>query len=228
MGIGRKIKDAVRAHRHAWRVRGRTKYFCIGRNKTGTTSLKVAFEELGFVVGRQRPAERLYDEHYFAGRFEPIIEYCRTAEVFQDVPFSLPETYRYLDGAFPGSKFILSVRDDPEQWYASVVAFQSARFGSDGELPTIEDLRAATYVRPGWALNKLRLYGTTEQDPYNKQRLIAHYVRHNQDVQEYFSGRPDDLLVVNLAEPEAWSRFLAFVGATSDREAFPWENRTAS
>jgi hypothetical protein len=227
VGIGRTIRDAIRARRDARRVRGRTKYFCIGRNKTGTTSLKVAFEELGFVVGRQRVAERLYDEHYFAGRFEPINDYCLTAEVFQDVPFSLPETYRHLDRAFPGSKFILSVRDDPEQWYRSLVSFQSARFGQNGELPTIEDLRAATYVRPGWALNKLRLYGTTEQDPYNRERLIAHYVQHNQDVQDYFADRPSDLLVINLSDPQAWSRFLTFVGVGSERTSFPWENRTA-
>ncbi|MGR9087962.1 MAG: hypothetical protein ACU841_12930, partial [Gammaproteobacteria bacterium] len=30
-----------------YRVRNKTKYFCIGRNKTGTTSLKKAFEDLG-------------------------------------------------------------------------------------------------------------------------------------------------------------------------------------
>jgi hypothetical protein len=38
---------------------GKVKYFCIGRNKTGTTSLKRAFEDLGYPVGDQRKAEIL-------------------------------------------------------------------------------------------------------------------------------------------------------------------------
>ena len=41
------------------KVLGRQKIFGIGRNKTGTTSLKAAMNELGFVVGRQRTAEKL-------------------------------------------------------------------------------------------------------------------------------------------------------------------------
>jgi len=69
------IKLALREWNHARKVRGKTKFFCIGRNKTGTTSLQVAFKELGFIVGRQRPAEILYDQYYYRGEFGPIIEY---------------------------------------------------------------------------------------------------------------------------------------------------------
>jgi hypothetical protein len=85
------------------RSRGKVKYFCIGRNKTGTTSLKLTFLDLGFPVGHQRAAEILFDRHYFAGEFRPIINYCRSARVFQDVPFSCPETFKHLDKAAPGS-----------------------------------------------------------------------------------------------------------------------------
>jgi len=220
------IRIAAREWSRARRVRGKTKYFCIGRNKTGTTSLQVAFKELGFIVGRQRPAEILCDKYYYRGEFGPIIEYCKTAQVFQDVPFSLPETYKHLDQAFPGSKFILSIRDSPEQWYQSVVRFQSKKFGRDGKLPTAEDLHNAVYVRKGWLLNRLKLYGLTEDDPYNKEQMIAHYEKHNREVREYFAERPGDLLVINLAEPGSYGRFLDFIGAKSSRTEFPWENRS--
>jgi len=142
------------------------------------------------------------------------------------VPYSLPETYKHLDQAFPGSKFILSVRDSPEQWYQSVVRFQSKKFGRDGKLPTAEDLHKAVYVRKGWLLNRLKLYGLTEDDPFNKERMIAHYEKHNREVREYFAERPGDLLVINLAEPGSYGRFLDFIGAKSSRTEFPWENRS--
>lgn len=78
----------------------KVKYFCIGRNKTGTTSLKRAFEDLGYPVGNQRKAEILTSQYYFDGNFEPIINYCKTAQIFQDVPFSYPEIYKHLDKAY--------------------------------------------------------------------------------------------------------------------------------
>lgn len=86
------------------------KIFCIGRNKTGTTSLKTALSDLGYRIGNQHRAEQLIT-HYRDREWKPIVEYCYTADAFQDVPFSLPFTYVVMDRAFPGSKFILSVRD---------------------------------------------------------------------------------------------------------------------
>lgn len=220
------IKKALRDWNNARRVKGKPKIFCIGRNKTGTTSLQAAFQELGYIVGHQRSAEILCDQHYYRGEFGPIIDYCKTAQVFQDVPFSLPETYKHLDRAYPGSQFILSVRDSPEQWYDSMIRFQIKKFGRDGKLPSADDLREATYLRKGWLYKRLEMYGLSDDDPYNKEKLIAHYEKYNRDVQEYFAGRPGDLLVVNLAEPGAYRRFLEFIGAHSNRTEFPWENRS--
>ncbi len=214
-----------RAGVNVLRLHGRQKIFCIGQNKTGTTSLMRAFRDLGYVVGDQRRAELIYDRYYFEGNFKPLIRYCRTAQVFQDVPFSCPDTWRHLDRAFPGSRFILSVRDDAHQWYESLTRFHSRLFGQDGRLPTVEDLRRASYVRPGFMANIIKMRGTPEHDPYNRDILIAHYERHNRDVIAYFSERPDDLLVINLASPGAYRKFTRFLGINSPYRDFPWENR---
>lgn len=117
------------------KVRGKIKIFCIGAPKTGTTSLKYAMKELGFVVGDQRTAEKMVDE--WARRdFKKIIKYCRTAEFFQDAPFSFDYTYVVLDQVFKNCKFILTIRDSPEQWYNSLVSFQAKKWGKDGKVPT--------------------------------------------------------------------------------------------
>ena len=124
-----------------WHSKGKVKYFCIGMNKTGTTSLKFLFEDLGFHVGDQRKAEILTGKFYLDQNFKPIIDYCQSAQVFQDIPFSYPDTYKYLDKAYPNSKFILTVRNDSEQWYNSVIQFHAKLFGSDGRIPTGNDLK---------------------------------------------------------------------------------------
>lgn len=205
---------------------GKQKFFCVGRNKTGTTSLHKAFEGIGYPVGDQATAERLAHQHYFKGNFDPIIRFCRFGGFFQDVPFSWPATYRYLDEAFPDAKFILTVRQDSETWYRSLVNFHSRLFGKDGRIPTYEDLKTADYQgMQGFMLNSMKIHGTEPSDPYNKDTLIAHYERHNRDVKDYFSTRPGKLLVLDLSERYAAEKFYDFVGVDTTRETLPWENR---
>tara|TARA_R110002012_G_scaffold319389_2_gene539628 strand:+ start:11786 stop:12097 length:312 start_codon:yes stop_codon:yes gene_type:complete len=82
------------------------KIFCIGHNKTGTTTMQAVLAGFGYDLGNQRQGELLLDAWY-ARDFNQIIEYCHTAEAFQDVPFSLPDTYKELDEAFPDAKFFV-------------------------------------------------------------------------------------------------------------------------
>ena len=205
---------------------GGRKVFCIGRNKTGTTSLQRAFEDLGFRVGDQRAAELLYDKHYYKREFKPFIEYCRSAQVFQDIPFSCPYLFVALDQAFPGSKFILSVRRDADQWYSSITRFYAKLWGTNGALPTADELKAARYMRPGFAYELMKLYGTSDEDPFHKPTLTAHYDRYNAEVQAYFAHRPEDLLVIDVGEDGSYRRFVEFLGISSQFNAFPWENKT--
>jgi hypothetical protein len=222
-GLSRRFKENVV---YPMRVKNQSKIFCIGRNKTGTTSLKRAFADLGFIVGNQRRAEWLLDD-YVAGNFEPIIRYCRSAQVFQDFPFSYPETYKHVDEAYPGSKFILSVRDSAEQWYQSLTRFHAKRFGN-GRLPTPEQLQSADYVYPGWMWKANRaVYQTPETDLYHKESLIQQYNEHNQRVLDHFRGR-DCLLVISLTEPDAYRRFCRFIGVEPQQDSFPWENKTSN
>lgn len=214
--LNRRLKQAF--------CKKKPKIFCIGRNKTGTTSLKKAFEDLGYLVGYQRPAERLAP-FYHQRNFKPIIEYCKTARVFQDVPFSWPETYKFLDEAYPDAKFILSVRDSSEQWYDSLVRFHTKRYG---RVPEIEDLKKSTYVWKGWSYeNFLARRDIKKIKPLDKTTLVKEYEKHNQDVIEYFRDRPNKLLVINLSDSGSYKKFCRFLGVLPLYENFPWENKTS-
>ena len=207
--------------------KNRQKVFCIGMNKTGTTSLKRSLKDLGYEVGNQLNAERLLID-YRKGDFDSIIKYCKTAEVFQDVPFSLPGTYKKVDKEFPNSKFILTIRDSPEQWFQSLANFHSKLFGK-GKIPTIENLKESEYVYTGYIFQVLTsLSSKLKSDPYNKKILTDCYTIYNDEVITYFKNRTNDLLVINLSEPDSYSRLLKFLGITSETKEFPWENKTAN
>jgi hypothetical protein len=202
------------------------KVFCIGFNKTGTTSVRVAFEQLGYRVGSQPVAEEFITD-WACRDFSRIIEYCNTADAFQDIPFSLPDTYQSLDAAFPGSKFILTVRTNSEMWYRSLTTFHAKLFGG-GEIPTEEDLARATYRFEGWALLALRAIAAfPEGDPYNKDCLIQAYESHNARVQEYFRHRPTGLLTIDVVADGSYQRFCDFLGKPPQGLGFPWEQKSA-
>ena len=90
--------------------------------------------DLGYKIGHQRTAELLHKERAVRN-FTQIIKYCKTAEFFQDFPFSKPFTFTSLDQAFPNSKFILTIRDSPEQWYNSLVKFRTRLLNNNEKPP---------------------------------------------------------------------------------------------
>lgn len=206
-------------------VKGKPKYFCIGFHKTGTTSLLQTFTNLGYITGNQKKAEWLSGD-YHERDFSSLIDYCHTAQFFQDVPFCWPETYRVLDTSFPDARFILTIRSSSEQWYSSFIKYYAALYGN-GRLPNAETLKQCNYVYKGWEWENLtRVYGVDESDPYNKQRLINTYEKHNQDVQNYFHDRPEKLLVLDIADKHSYQTFCNFIGVSSGTSGFPWLNKT--
>lgn len=207
--------------------RPRQRVFCIGRNKTGTTSVKAAFEAFGYNVAPQPMAEMLLRD-WSRGDFRRLIMYCRAYDAFQDVPFSYPGTFRVLDEALPNSKFVLTVRDSPDQWYQSAIRFYTKMFGEDGRVPTPADLKRAPYRYPGFMWDDAALcYGVDESSLYDPYVYKNHYQQYNESVLSYFKGKPRKLLVLNVAESGSYEKLAEFLGESVDSGAkFPWKNKT--
>ena len=88
--------------------RNKHKVFCIGCGKTGTTSVEKALKDLGYKLGDQASGELLL-EHYANRNFKAVINFCKTADAFQDAPFSFQHTFIALDQYFKNAKFVLTV-----------------------------------------------------------------------------------------------------------------------
>lgn len=190
------------------------KIFCIGKNKTGTTSLERVLGDLGFRLGVQAEGERLLRD--WAQRdFRRIVALAATADAFQDVPFSLPHTFRALDAAFPEARFILSVRASADEWYESLVRFHTKIVGA-GRRPTSADLKAFGYCYPGFLWDIQRwVFGIHEGQEYDRAIYTAHYEHHNASVRQYFRDRPESLLELDVSHPDAMGRLGAFLGVAT-------------
>jgi len=223
----KKPQKIIRVLTNSLRSVSEKKFFCVGRNKTGTTSIAKAFNELGLIVGNQRMAELLIHD-WVKRDFRRLFLYCMTAQAFQDVPFSLPYTFQALDQRFKNSKFILTIRDNPDQWYESLTRFHAKLWGH-GHTPTSNDLRKAHYIYQGRPYETNRMvYDTPDNDPYIKEVLLAHYNAHNDAVIEYFRYRPSDLLVLNVSEDGAYDKLCGFLGEPRMGKDFPHENKTVN
>lgn len=183
------------------------KIFCIGANKTGTTSLTAAMNKLGYKNLPEKigyGCSLLSKNKNYNNNILNVIEYLKKNDkydFFEDVPFSIFENYKLIDREFPESKFILSIRDS-EDWYCSVTRWVKKK-KCDG-------------------LYKF-IYGV-EVNPINKKLIIEQYEKRNRDAIEYFKERKDKLLVLNIVGFEGWEKLCPFLGKDILNEKFPHEN----
>lgn len=185
----------------------KTKVFCIGLGKTGTSSLKYTFEHLEYDVGVQATGEKLIED-YYKNDFKKIINYCNTADFFQDCPFCYPKTYEILERNFPDAKFILSVRDNSEVWFKSLITYHDNKF-FNGNKVTKEKMKQ---IRNGWLYKIFKnIYKTPDEDLYNKQILMSFYEKYNNDIINYFSDKKDKLLVINLSKEDDFNKLLCYL-----------------
>lgn len=158
---------------------GTRKVFAIGFNKTGTTSLHAVFRELGL---------HSYHGEYWRDSSRPVFHWLYDA--FCD---GIPDDFRRLDQRFPGSRYILQVRD-LDAWIDS--RLQHIKRTPDAVLRTQSS---------DWSI-----------DPESIRTWVERRNRHHLEVLEYFRSRPDDLLLINfIRDPDSARRIARFLG---DRE----------
>lgn len=179
------------------------KVFCIGMFKTGTTSIRKAFEILGYKTisywGINNDAWCVDKKSW---DLKQIREKANQHEAFKDFPWLF--LYRELDNWFPNSKFILTIRD--------------------AEKVAVSDLnhwKRFNITNDQWKIDE------QERHIPLKQRFINRYDRHNKDVLDYFYGK-DNLLVMNLENGDGWELLCNFLNKSIPDLPFPWENKNTN
>lgn len=169
----------------------------VGFQKTGTSSLGEALKILGYRV-KETTARPLIP--ILKGDYKKILRMLRNYDAVEDTPWYM--IYKELDERIPGSKFILTIRDE-DSWYNSV----SRQIGL---------LRNPSHE---W------IYGRGKGLPKDdKENTLNVYTRHNEEVIEYFKDRPQDLLVVDFTTGDGWEQLCTFLGKSIPEEPFPQTN----
>jgi hypothetical protein len=130
-----------------------------------------------------------------------LLEVVESCDAVGDTPVAC--SFRELDAAYPGSRFILTVRDI-ESWLLSTQRFFS-------ETPPVE----------GWRQEvRLRTYGVLEWD---RKAFEAAYRRHFETVLAHFCNRRNDLLIMDITAGEGWDVLCPFLRVAAPDDIFPHE-----
>lgn len=190
MGVVHRINDSTTTSFN----RVPTRIFGIGMHKTSTTSLHHAFEILkldSFHWGKGEAAI-IWQDLYSSNHSKTLEKWY----ALSDLP--IPLLYKKLDAGYPGSKFVLTVRDE-QKWLKSVERLWDPKYN-----PT----RWVWDVHPFTNRIHRELYGRTDFDP---ETFLARYRQHNQEVIDYFKGRPNDLLVMDMDANAGWNELCEFL-----------------
>jgi hypothetical protein len=178
-----------------------TKVFCLGFQKTGTTSVDWVLQDMGYQVAKAyKQADAKFSKALKKKDISEIKQLTELFDAFQDIPWFL--YYKEFDRWYSESKFILTTRESVSWWNSFLRYFRTEHY------PLFE------YV-----------YGF-DNPTGNKKALVERFEQHNNAVVEYFKDRPDDLLLVDVAEERALEKISQFVGKKSTYEKMPHKNAT--
>lgn len=176
------------------------KVFGIGLNKTGTTTLNKCGKILGYkTTGCNRKLlEDVVVEKSFTNVFKHVHEY----DFFEDWPW--PLIYKELDKNFPGSKFILTIRENEDKWFNSLKSH-------------------SLITHPNLHCRKLA-YGYNY--PHRREREHKElYLAHRHYVNEYFQHRQSDFIELCWETGDDWQKLCSFLGKEIPDVNFPHQNK---
>ena len=171
----------------------RPRVLVVGWHRTGTTSLHVALQQLGYrVLGFDRELSK----QVMYGDESAALVRAQGFDALRDFPWTL--LYRSLDNETSDLLPILTNRDT-DSWLDS--------YSSHHE----------TY--PDDSFHRW-LYGTTDSPLDNSAVFVRRFEEHQRAVRSYFGSR---LLEFNIFRGSGWEELASFVGIEPPGSAFPSE-----
>lgn len=197
------------------------KIFCVGYNKTGTTTMEWVLKLYGYKMPDQLEQEIRLTKRCFSCDYTEFASFVGAYDAFQDLPFSQGEVYVAADALFPDSKFILTERD-PEAWFKSLTRFHQKVFGLESmEGLTEEDVsKKMNYLYPGYVHEyKKRILTNFVGDVaktdwsllYDKDYYISDYLQRNNRIKQYFQNCSEKLLVIDVTQEKTTKKVCDFL-----------------
>jgi hypothetical protein len=197
------------------------KVIVAGFSRTGTLSMQVALQKLGYRTYHMFESMRNFENghldmwnEYMEGKSE--MDWHRLFQEY-DASTDLPACiyWREMMEAFPEARVVLTVRD-AEAWWNSWIGLVRSQMDFVDTMAYLPRFAALDRM----VINFERVWFRIEPDQYVKENAIARFHEHNQEVKAVVP--PQRLLVFDVSE--GWEPLCNFLGDPVPDEPFPHEN----
>ncbi|MGB5198293.1 MAG: sulfotransferase family protein [Sedimenticolaceae bacterium] len=186
-----------------------TKIFCVGLNKTGTTTLHEAFRLLGlksvhYLDDEGNNIKEIIENNYLTG--DNIIKGLEGYDAFSDwdrPPYTVDIVKEFYK-QYPDSIYILNTRD-LDGWLNSRENHVRKNQERKRKNPD-EDIGWLKIDRNGWEIE---------------------FKNHYNEVSKYFEGRKDNLLVFDVTKGDDWEKLCPFLDLPIPTAPFPRKNASS-
>lgn len=177
------------------------KIFCIGLNKTGTTSIHLALIRLGYKSLHWGGFESDSKIETALRDGEPILSHLSDKyDAYSDIA-ALTSNFDIADRHYPGSKFIMTWRD-LDSWLVSRTEHVKRNIAG----------KERGVYKGSWL--------TIDHAEWTEE-----WHQHHDRVVEYFRRRDGDLLEFNCRAGDGYGKLCRFLRKPIVEDAFPWSNR---
>jgi hypothetical protein len=187
------------------------KIFCIGMNKTGTSSLHQAFLNLGYksihqipdnISVKDRPiiSKKINNNiRYLLKNNKPPLSNIDNYTVYMDI-LPIVQNFKIFNQWYPGSKFIYTDRNTDE-WIQSRIKHIERN---------IKKKEKNVYDGP---------FLTIDEEEWRKEKE-----EHYNDVMSYFKDNLSNLLIMDICSGDGYEKLCPFLNIPILKETFPKEN----
>lgn len=178
--------------------------FGIGMHRTGTSSLAEALSILKYRVWHGPYFKNLENEYY--NNFNALVDTQVKGDNHPD--FNFKKIYE----KYPNAKFILTVRKDLDKWCKSIDK-------------TNLKYRNHMIILPKSYLSTLNMYNdivpNKNTEDVTHDDLKREYIKHEQEIIEFFKDKPGQLLVFSVVDGDKWGKLCKFLNKKIPNKNFP-------
>lgn len=205
------------------------KIFGIGASKTGTTTLSKCLNTLGYSCSGWQPQAIFHWKNNNLD-IEYLLKIADKGEGFTDFPWNYIDYYKIFDEKFPGSKFVLTIRN-PESWFRSMAKWYTNERGQVYFLWRINN-KYKQHPQRELILQRFKLIAYNMFNTkdlalvQSKQIYINSYKQRNKEITDYFKDRPHDLLTINFEKETGWKNICKFFKKPLIKGTLPHLNKS--
>lgn len=232
--IDNEINSIIHLYNSKDKIPLEEKIICLGLNKTGTSSVKKAFEDLGFKVYPENMNDNNFTHNFFTGEnVGTAIDFIEQTNFtfFKDIPWSCPGISEKIIRYTPNSKFILSVRENPEKWISSVKRFwediikdDKINYNYNAKIKYFENDYSINYY--GYLRGMFKSWNIEKYDGDIDEKLYQVYVNHNNSVRKELKKYNCDWIEIDVSKEGEHKKLTDWLGINNNKINFEHINKT--